>query len=125
VRASTIKTGFSWIGIAAIAVQLNAVPLDYLLFRVNQDQIARTQCEHKVPHCNGHCFLAKQLTKAANAENDKRSEQVGPQLDGHFLLSAENNLTVYPSACPKRPLFSNSHILSGWPIRFLQPPRIA
>ena len=123
-RISTPLKLFAWIGIAAISVQLNAVPLDYLLFRLNQGQIVRTQCEHKMPHCNGHCYLVKQITKAGNSTNDNKIERFA-QLDGHFLPLPENNLTVYAPSRLERAVFVKDHILTGWPLRLFQPPRIA
>ena len=123
-----MKTGihlklFAWLGIAALMVQLNAVPRDYLLFRINQDHIAQTLCEHTTPHCNGHCFLAKQIKNAGNAENDKRAECLGAPLDGQFLRSAENNFTLFASTHRQFSLFINGQLLSGWPKSLLQPPR--
>lgn len=43
----------------------------YLNFKINQDEIAKTLCvkkEIKNNTCNGKCFLAKQLKKAADKE---------------------------------------------------------
>ncbi len=48
----------------------------YLTFKVNQDEIAKTLCvkkEVKNNTCNGKCFLAKQLKKAAEKEKQESS----------------------------------------------------
>jgi len=48
----------------------------YLNFKVNQDEIAKTLCiqkEMKNNHCNGKCYLAKQLKKAAEKEKQESS----------------------------------------------------
>ena len=113
----------AWVGIVAITLQVNAVPLDYALFRLNQGHIARTQCEHKTPHCDGHCFLAKQIAKTGNATNDKRTER-SAQLDGQFLCSPENNLTLFPSSLTGQ-MFAIRNIAPGWHSALLQPPRSA
>jgi hypothetical protein len=114
----------SWLGIVAIAVQLNAVPFSLLLFHINQENIARTQCEHIMPHCNGHCYLMKQLAKTNGNDNDKKTERTGPQLDGQYLISSKNNLSLL--ACndnSKMVLSNNDSVLPGWPFSLLQPPR--
>ncbi len=105
----------TWLGIAAITLQLNAVPLDFLLFRLNQDQIARTMCEHKMPHCNGNCYLMKQLAKSTNADTAKRAERFTFQVSGHYLRSEKNELTPVSQQCSKTyPIFSADCILPGF-----------
>jgi|GEM_PF-2895869 len=120
---------FAWLGIAACAVQLNAIPLDYLLFRLNQEHIARTQCEHKTPHCNGHCFLMKQIANAGKSNdgtstNDIKTEQSFGQLDGQFLVTSLNSFTLFSS-----PVNFFTHIVQplapGWHSTPHQPPRFA
>jgi hypothetical protein len=114
----------AWLGFIAIAVQLNAVPLSVLLFRLNQQEIARTQCEHKMPNCNGHCYLMKQLAKTNGNESDKQTECIGIQLDQIFLLSSQNNLTLSPRTDKVSSLLLNDgSVHPGWPSMLLQPPR--
>ena len=110
-------------GIAALLVQLNAVPLDYMLFRLNQPQIAQTMCEHKKPNCNGHCFLMKQMAQSTNAAKDKNTERIGGQLDGHFLLSALSNLTLFPFSEVNFFNGLDKSVAFGWDMTVLQPPR--
>jgi len=114
----------SWLGIAAIVVQLNSVPFSLLLFNINQENIARTQCEHKMPHCNGHCYLMKQLAKSSGNETDKQTQRFVSLLDGQFLISSENNLS--PLSCSTKSKFAlnnDGSVLPGWPSMLLQPPR--
>jgi hypothetical protein len=115
----------TWIGIAAITVQLNAVPLDFLLFRINQDQIARTLCEHKMPHCNGNCYLMKQLAKSANADNAKRTERFTFQISGQYLRSQGNSSARFASAKRTVPISTSNSTLAGFHTTLLQPPRFA
>lgn len=113
----------AWIGIVAITLQINAVPLDYLLFRINQDYIASSLCEHKMPHCNGHCFLMKQMAKT-NASSDKKAARSTSLLDGHYVPVALTNLTLLEITINLSPDFVQP-LLSGWDVSFLHPPRIA
>jgi hypothetical protein len=115
----------TWIGIAAISVQLGAVPLDFLLFRLNQDQIAQTMCEHKMPHCNGNCYLMKQLAKSANADNAKRTERFTFQVSGHFLQSERNTLACFVSGKRSTSIYTTGGTLPGFHTTLLQPPRFA
>ena len=110
------------LGIAALFVQINAVPLDYMLFRVNQANIAHNLCEHKTPNCDGHCFLMKQMASATNAAKDKNSERIGGPLDRHFLPTALNNLTLFPSQ--SNFFMEPAHnIAAGWYSIPHEPPR--
>ena len=46
-------------------------------FQLNQKEIVRMECENKNRpelHCNGKCYLAKQLQKADNLLDEKREE---------------------------------------------------
>jgi hypothetical protein len=115
----------AWIGILTIGIQLNAVPLDFLLFRLNQNEIARTLCEHKMPHCNGNCYLMKQLAKSANAESEKRAERFSLQVSGQYLRSESCNVTVFESGNDAGSHFVNDPVLAGWPSCLFQPPRVA
>jgi len=48
----------------------------YLTFKINQDEISKTLCikkEVKNNTCNGKCYLAKQLKKAAEKEKQESS----------------------------------------------------
>jgi hypothetical protein len=113
----------AWLGIAAISVQLNAVPLNFLLFRLNQNEIARTLCEHKMPHCNGNCYLMKQLAKSANANAEKRAERFGFQLSGHYLSCESACVPVFTSG--NRSNFPSliDNLLAGFHTTVDQPPR--
>ena len=51
--------------------------LVYLNFKVHQDEIAKTLCvkkEIKGNTCNGKCFLAKELKKAAEKEKKETTD---------------------------------------------------
>ncbi len=111
------------VGITALVLQLSAVPFEAFLFHLNQDYIARHLCEHKTPNCNGHCFLMKQMAKSSNASKDKNTERTGGQLDGHFLVSALNSLTLFPAPATYLAL-SSEPAVAGWRSTLLQPPRI-
>ena len=47
-------------------------------FYINQQEIVRLECENKdkpLMKCNGKCYLAKQLQKAEDELNEKKSKQ--------------------------------------------------
>ena len=47
-------------------------------FYINQQEITRLECENKdkpLMKCNGKCYLAKQLQKAEDELNEKKSKQ--------------------------------------------------
>ena len=47
-------------------------------FYINQQEITRIECENKdkpLMKCNGKCYLAKQLQKAEDELNEKKSKQ--------------------------------------------------
>ncbi len=113
----------TWLGIVALILQMNAVPLDYVLFRLNQQEITRMLCEHKMPHCNGHCYLMKQIAKAATANAEKRAERFGFQLSGQYLSSGSNIISL-----DLRENWFGSHsfvdnLLIGFHTTVDQPPR--
>lgn len=112
-----------WLGIAALLVQMNAVPLDYALFRLNQREIARTMCEHKMPNCNGHCYLMKQIAKTASANAEKRAERFGFQMSGHYLSSESEDHSIFGTEyCSGSHLFIDN-LLRGFHTTVDQPPR--
>jgi hypothetical protein len=94
-----------------------------LLFRLNQNEIARTMCEHKMPHCNGNCYLMKQLAKSANADAAKRAERFGFQLSGHYLPSETGDFSI-PSFEKKSGFASFiDNISVGFQTTLDQPPK--
>ncbi len=113
----------AWLGIAALFVQVNAIPLDYLLFRLNQQEISQTLCEHKVPHCNGHCYLMKQIAKSATANTEKRAERLGFQSSGPYLASASNVISPLPREERSISYAPIGSLSFGYHTTVHQPPR--
>jgi hypothetical protein len=60
-----------------LTVQINYVAVCCALFEMNRKAIAETSCEKKTPHCNGHCFLKKQVA-AAEEEQPATAEKRSP-----------------------------------------------
>jgi len=116
---------FAWLGLLTIGIQLNAVPLDFLLFRLNQNEIARTLCEHKMPHCNGNCYLMKQLAKSANAESEKRAGRFLLQLSGQYLSSKTGDFSFFSFAKSSGFASFIDNISAGFPTTLDQPPEVA
>ena len=112
-----------WLGIIALLVQMNAVQLDYALFRLNQQEIARTLCEHKMPNCNGHCYLMKQIAKSASANAEKRAERFSLQMSGQYLLSESCEHSVFGTEYRSSSRFIIDNLLRGFHTTVDQPPR--
>jgi hypothetical protein len=65
-------------------------------FYWNQKEITRLECENKdrpEMKCNGKCYLAKQLEKAENELQQKKSEQQ-KTLKGFKLLESESFISL-------------------------------
>lgn len=88
----------------------------HLNFKIHQEEIAKTLCiqkEMKENKCNGHCFLSKQLKKAAEkekkeTENLKEKQELVyiPSTIEHsfkinFLTDKSKHLTSYRCDKPK------------------------
>jgi hypothetical protein len=62
-----------------------------LWYQFNQQQIEKAYCENKARpamHCNGKCYLAKQLKKIAKADNElpqKKNNPYASQAEIQFL----------------------------------------
>jgi hypothetical protein len=71
-----------------------------LWYQLNQQQIAKAYCENNARpamHCNGKCYLAKQLKKIAKADNDlshKKNNPYASQAEIQFL-SATSITAIY------------------------------
>ena len=68
----------------------------YLTFKANQNQIAKTLCikkEVKNNTCNGKCYLAKQLKKAAEKEKEPSSRLAEKQELVYTHTTLEYNFT--------------------------------
>jgi hypothetical protein len=89
-------------GALAIFLQVNSVALVTVLFSANEQQIAATQCEKATPHCNGQCFLKKQMKAAAeesgNATNTNESLRHLPSISGDYLQSDVSVAATQPPA---------------------------
>jgi hypothetical protein len=95
-------------------------------FDINQKYIASTLCEnrnHPEKHCNGHCFLNKQLNtqEKQNGNTATAKEKIAIQL---FAEEFINNNILIPSTNTSNDAsytldVSQEHILS-----FFQPPQV-
>ena len=98
----------------------------YLNFKVHQEEIAKTLCvqrEMKENKCNGHCFLSKQLKKAAEKEK-KETENLKEKQELVYLNSISEN-SVTPSYAIESTRISISHIgekPKSIPFSIFRPP---
>jgi hypothetical protein len=68
----------------------------YTYFTVNRQAIADKLCVNKSNpqmHCNGHCFLAKQLNKAE--KNEKQQSQILKEKDENVISDEHEVLAPY------------------------------
>jgi lipopolysaccharide export LptBFGC system permease protein LptF len=95
-------------------------------FDINQKYIASALCEnrnHPEKHCNGHCFLNKQLNnqEKQNGNAGTSKEKTCIQLFAEAFTNS--NITIDPSNTGNysfyRPGISQEYILS-----FFQPPQV-
>ncbi len=69
----------------------------YLNFKIHQKEIAKNLCiqrEMKNNHCNGHCFLSKQLKKTAEKEK-KETESLKEKQELVYINSKIQNSLHY------------------------------
>lgn len=89
----------------ALFIQVNQVGVYYLLFELNQNKIANTVCEKVVVHCDGKCFLKKQIAKSENEES-KQTKSTAPLKTKTIELIGSDYLN-------REMLITNSSILSA------------
>ncbi len=96
----------------------------YFVFKVNQDEIARTLCVKKGEmnnNCNGKCYLEKQLKKMEDKHKEsslkflEKQELIYTQIDLEFIFSeiitfkTAKKIVFKCSDKPKRTSFSIFH----------------
>ena len=87
-----------------------------LHFYMNQKEITRLECENKNRpelKCNGKCYLAKQLQKADEHLNYKKSEndrsaELMKSIEGSSFLAPEFFLCNFPNFYPKGEIISKN-----------------
>jgi hypothetical protein len=119
------------LAIAAMVVQINTVPLYYLLFSFNQTEIALARCEKKQPGCNGHCFLKRQIAQSSGADdrstspNSHQNESFESLLNLSFLSSSSDTPMAPEIVANHALVHSTGPLASGWRTSPFQPPRQA
>lgn len=100
----------------------------YMNFKANQDQIAKNLCiqkEMKVNKCNGHCYLSKQLKKAAEKEK-KEAESIKEKQERVYLnTNQENSVYYFPTKINGRILISlTCEKPKSEPLGIFRPPLV-
>ena len=94
-------------------------------FEINQNYIKTTLCENKNKpemHCNGKCFLAKQLhdDEQPSKQDNASKERFEIQL---FFVEAPNNFSFATNQeCRQTPAYQHLHNYS-FHAELLEPPR--
>lgn len=91
-----------------------------LHYQLNKKAIAETRCENRDKpemQCNGHCYLAKQLKKAAEKEApapDFRNLKELPPFLAAETLTTRHEMPVYLSNTPALPVsYGLPNVFSG------------
>jgi hypothetical protein len=85
----------------------------YAYYTINKDMITQKLCVNKSKpqlHCNGKCYLSKQLKKAA--ENEKKQSQ--------SLLEKDEIISTHPEEIDFTHI--SSYALVGLPVPYLMHP---
>lgn len=97
-------------------------------YHVNKTYISQQLCENRnnpQMHCNGHCYLSKQLQKAEHGE--KQSAQLIKEKEEIIVNQSENLPGLYYPACKVvvfHPVTSSLYI-SFCPQSLIKPPAAA
>ena len=101
-----------------------------LYWKVNQTFIAKTLCVNRNKpqmHCNGKCYLYKQLKKAEEEENAKNSlPNAIPKfkLVDNFIAQNQDLNIVFTLLSMQKPQFTDysSNVLIGYGNSIFRPP---
>lgn len=102
-----------------------------IYWKANQAYITATLCENKDKpemNCNGKCYLNKQLKKADDTENDKKSiPNAILKLKSVDLFVLQNhywNFGNYLFASDKStPIYRSLNLLTGYQNSLFRPPK--
>jgi hypothetical protein len=100
----------------------------YLNFKVHQEEIAKNLCiqkEMKQNKCNGHCYLSKQLQKAAEKEK-KESENIKEKQEIVYLPcdSTKQTITTFSVGRSRIAILYSSDKPKSAQIGIFRPPLI-
>ena len=115
-----------------ISFKTLVVPFVYLDFKIRKEYIVNNLCENRFTpqlHCNGKCYLAKQLQKIAReharSETEKQAETIKKSMSDVFedsFLLTEAIFSVEKPVIIQTPY--PEHVLSDFCIRLLHPPSV-
>ena len=102
----------------------------FVYWKVNQNFIAKTLCENKNKpqmHCNGKCYLYKQLKKAEEKEAEKNSLPNSiPKFKSvdSFIVLNHDWRTIFPSylTYKQKHVSYKSNLLIGYQNSLFRPP---
>ncbi|MBK9935003.1 MAG: hypothetical protein IPP61_03630 [Cytophagaceae bacterium] len=116
----------------ALAIKLLMAPVIFLDYQLRKDFIVRNYCINKnrpEMHCNGKCYLARQIKKAQ--ENDEK-QATDSFLSKLLLTESEVKTSAFSDFFSLKSFISKQKpqfyyiesISSKFVISFLKPPRI-
>lgn len=127
-----IKRHIAFLMLFIISFKVLIVPFVYLDFELRKEYIVNNLCENRFTpqlHCNGKCYLAKQLQKVAReharSETEKQAQTIKKSMSDVFedtFLLTEAIFSVEKSVKIQTPY--PEYVLSDFCILLLHPPSV-
>ena len=70
-----LRKGTALLAALAIFLQVNTILVFTALYSLNEQGIAGSVCENIAPHCNGQCYLKKQIQASQDEGSQKNATQ--------------------------------------------------
>ena len=108
---------------AVISLNVLAVPLSYLNFKLHQDYYAKVLCENPekpITVCGGICYLKKQLSPSPDATPASFTSKI--DISVYFQAADE---WTYPVQSARAPVYALYQVLfpASYSSPFFHPPR--
>ncbi len=126
----SIKRHIAFLMLFIISFKVLVVPFVYLDFELRKEYIVKNLCENRFTpqlHCDGKCYLAKQLQKVAQehaqSETEKQAETIKKAMSDVFedTFFLENPDVAITKPIPTQTPYLE-HFLSDFCILLLHPP---
>ncbi len=118
-----IKNSICIIAILLLGLQSCNLIIYYTLFKINQENLAKTVCEQIVKECNACCYLDKKMSEETDKENPASSHtvKVEQKISDYTVINFSNNssnetrlISYFVPGC---------NLLNGYSTELTQPPR--
>ena len=95
----------------------------YTLFKLNQENLAKTVCEQKVKECNACCYLNKKMAEETDKENPSSNHtvKVEQKVSEYVVINFSDNISNETRLIEY--FVPGIHLLNGHSTELTQPPR--